>query len=133
MIFLAFFCDWYLEIIKDNFSKAKANNSVFVLLSSLKLLHPFIPFISEEIFSLIKQNSSLDLAEFISESGWPLEKKINLEPQSLAIFTEMIDSVDKIRDLRGDLGLGQQKLSLEVQTKANLKELWARHTSWFAG
>ncbi|MCF7887286.1 MAG: valine--tRNA ligase [Candidatus Omnitrophica bacterium] len=125
------FCDWYLEIIKDNFRKTKANNSVFILLSSLKLLHPFIPFISEEIFSLIKQNCSLDLSEFISESGWPKEKKINLEPQSLAIFTKMVDSVDKIRDLRGDLGLGQQKISLEIKTKANLKEVWARHKGWF--
>ncbi|MCF7875114.1 MAG: valine--tRNA ligase [Candidatus Omnitrophica bacterium] len=125
------FCDWYLEIIKDNFSKIKANNSVFILLSSLRLLHPFTPFISEEIFSLIKQNCSLDLSEFISESGWPKEKKINLDSQSLAIFTKMIDSVDKIRDLRGDLGLGQQKISLEVKTKANLKDLWARHKGWF--
>ncbi|MFO8053143.1 MAG: valine--tRNA ligase [Candidatus Omnitrophota bacterium] len=125
------FCDWYLEIIKDNFSEAKADNSVFILLSSLKLLHPFVPFISEEIFSLIKQNSSLDLAEFISESGWPKEKKMNLEPRSLTIFTKMVDTVDKIRDLRGDLGLGQQKISLEIKTEPRLKDLWTRHKSWF--
>jgi valyl-tRNA synthetase len=129
--FWHFFCDWYLEIIKDNFSQIKANNSVFILLSSLKLLHPFIPFISEEIFSLIKKNTSLDLAEFISESGWPEKEKIDTDSNSLVVFTKMIDTVDRIRDLRGNLGLGQEKISLEVRTDASLKEFWARHQGWF--
>lgn len=129
--FWHFFCDWYLEIIKDNFSQIKANNSVFILLSSLKLLHPFIPFISEEIFSLIKKNTSLDLTEFISESGWPEKEKIDTDPNRLIIFTKMIDTVDRIRDLRGNLGLGQEKISLEVRTDASLKEFWARHQGWF--
>ncbi|MCF7877490.1 MAG: valine--tRNA ligase, partial [Candidatus Omnitrophica bacterium] len=129
--FWHYFCDWYLEIIKDNFSQIKAKNSVFILLSSLKLLHPFTPFISEEIFSLIKKNSSLDLAEFISESGWPKEKKMNLKPRNFAVFAKMVDTVDKIRDLRGDLGLGQQKISLEIKTESNLKKFWTRHKNWF--
>ncbi|MCF7873534.1 MAG: valine--tRNA ligase [Candidatus Omnitrophica bacterium] len=126
------FCDWYLEIIKDNFNQEKANNSVFILISSLQLLHPFIPFITEEIFSLIKQNSSLPVTESISKSGWPKQQKIDINPESLVIFTKIIDSVDKIRDLRGDLGLGQEKISLEVKTNLGLREFWNRHKGWFS-
>ncbi len=130
--FWHYFCDWYLEISKDNFSEVKAKNSLFILIASIKLLHPFVPFISEEIFTLIKDNTSLELGDSILKSKWPVEKKININPQSLDVFKKMIDTVIKIRDLRGDLGLGQEKISLEVKTADNLKEVWMRHQGWFS-
>jgi len=43
------FCDWYIEIVKDNVSPDKAKVLVYVLLNSIKLLHPLMPFITEVI------------------------------------------------------------------------------------
>ncbi len=69
------FCDWYIELVKPRlFNKendSKAANAAFwtletVLVASLKLLHPFMPFITEEIFCTIKPEE-----ESIMVSLWP--------------------------------------------------------------
>lgn len=125
------FCDWYLEIIKDNFNPVKAKNLIFILLSSLKLLHPIIPFITEEIFTIIKENTHLELEDSLMVSGWPTPKKMNINPNQLDLFKKIIESVDKVRDLRGDLGLGQEKITLEVKIKPELKEIWQKQKKWF--
>ena len=73
------FCDWYIEFVKPRlFNKKnneKAANTAFwtlktVLSCSLKLLHPYMPFITEEIFSTIKPDE-----ESIMISPWPEYKK----------------------------------------------------------
>ena len=73
------FCDWYIELVKPRlFNKendSKAANAAFwtletVLVASLKLLHPFMPFITEEIFCTIKPEE-----ESIMVSSWPEYKE----------------------------------------------------------
>ncbi len=73
------FCDWYIELVKPRlFNKennSKAANAAFwtletVLVASLKLLHPFMPFITEEIFCTIRQEE-----ESIMVSSWPEYKE----------------------------------------------------------
>ncbi len=125
------FCDWYLEISKDNFSSTKAKNSLFIFLESIKLLHPFIPFITEEIFNLIKKNPSLKLDGFLAEARWPNTKKSKINSKNLSLFKELLKSVDEIRDLRGVLALGQEKIDLEITTEEKLKVFWQKHHKWF--
>ena len=73
------FCDWYIELVKPRlFNKEndqKAANAAFwtletVLVASLKLLHPFMPFITEEIFCTMKPEE-----ESIMISSWPEYKE----------------------------------------------------------
>ena len=49
------FCDWYIEMVKPRLSDDKSNKPqqvlVYVLSQTLKLLHPFMPFITEEIYN----------------------------------------------------------------------------------
>ena len=46
------YCDWYLELIKAKFSDPNIQKTaLFILKNSLKMMHPFIPFVTEEIYS----------------------------------------------------------------------------------
>ena len=71
------FCDWYIEMVKprlwDDGNKSQAAaiwTLKTVLIESLKLLHPFIPFVTEEIFCNLQ-----DEEESIMVSAWPVSKK----------------------------------------------------------
>ena len=62
------YCDWYLELIKAKFNDPNIQKTaLFILKNSLKMMHPFIPFVTEEIYS--KMNSKdecLSLAHGLS-------------------------------------------------------------------
>ncbi len=72
------FCDWYLELTKSRIygkssEKSKnvaLQNLVIILKSSLNLLHPFMPFITEEIYSIFSEKD-------LTSGGWPEPFKIS--------------------------------------------------------
>jgi valyl-tRNA synthetase len=105
------FCDWYLELTKSRIygkstekSKQVAlQNLVVILKSALNLLHPFMPFITEEIYSIF---SSKDLTTGI----WPESFKINdyKAVKKINILTEIVTIV---RTVRGELNIPPDKKS----------------------
>jgi len=74
------FCSWYLEAIKPEFgkpiSKITFNKTIEILENVLKILHPFMPFISEEIWHQIKERK---IEEAIIISDYPTSKPIDEE------------------------------------------------------
>jgi valyl-tRNA synthetase len=107
------FCDWYLELTKprlyneDNQKSAEtAKQVLFHLLSTaLKLLHPFMPFITEEIWEKINGENSPRLIT----SSWPEEKaefNFTQEEKETELFKEI---VYKIRNIRGEMNLAPGK------------------------
>ncbi len=90
-----YFCDWYLELSKGN-----ANHAVLVhiLRRILKLLHPYCPFVTEELWSQVGHSASKAL---ISES-WPTVKKERLNPKAAENFQTLIDTISAIRRLRAE-------------------------------
>ena len=96
------FCSWYIELTKvhlnsDNAIKKQAslNTLVYVLNAIVKMLHPFMPFVTEEIFQAIPH-----LEESICIASWP---KVNNEFNDATIndqFTYLIDIVKGIREIR---------------------------------
>ncbi|MBP7088755.1 MAG: valine--tRNA ligase, partial [Candidatus Omnitrophica bacterium] len=127
--FWHYFCDWYIEIAKDRFTLDRAKILIFVLLNSIKILHPLMPFITEEIYSLIKDFTQLSLEKTISISSWPKEYNIN-NPQ-IANIDKLFKTITAIRNIRVDLGLGQKKANLEVKIKsAQANNLWQTNLDW---
>ncbi|MFH1904573.1 MAG: valine--tRNA ligase [bacterium] len=101
------FCDWYLEIIKHRMSEetgcAAARAVLFhVLKQSLKLLHPFIPFITEEIWQNLRKTVDTDLDKSIMISSWPEadSRYVNWEETNKAMLKYEVINVG--RNLRGD-------------------------------
>ncbi len=70
------FCDWYLEMIKPRLGKDASDEiknqarevSGFVLIQIMRLLHPFMPFVTEEIYHLYPKVRE---SEFLNDLGWP--------------------------------------------------------------
>lgn len=89
------FCDWYLEI-----SKGEANHAVLVhaLRRILKLTHPFIPFVTEELWSQVKP---ADAGMLIKEE-WPTVKLERESEDAFADFERLISVVTAVRKLRNE-------------------------------
>ncbi len=121
------FCDWYIEIAKDSFSVGKAKVLVYVLLNSMKLLHPVMPFITEEIFSIIAEHTSLCLDKTIVKATWPKEYKLKAGGREVA---SIINTIRNLRNIRADLGLGQKKVKLEVCLSQKNKKFWEENIAW---
>jgi len=124
------FCDWYIEIIKDNFTLDKAKVAVYVLLNSLKLLHPFMPFITEEIFGLIKNHTALSLEESLVISSWPSVLDLDIKKNEVGNINMLLGAIKEVRNIKIDLGLGQKKIKLEVKLKVSQQELWQNNKAW---
>ena len=111
------FCDWYLEIIKPEI-KSKENQLVMykILEKFLRIAHPFMPFVTEEIWHLLKDKQ----APSIMLETWPhiQEQIIDLKAEKDAELLFKI--ISEIRNLRLSIELKPEqkvKLSLYPQTK----------------
>lgn len=117
-----YFCDWYLEL-----SKGEANLAVLVhaLRKILKLLHPFTPFVTEELWSHVKP---ADAGMLIKES-WPVAKKEHADPEAFAELQRLIDITTAIRKLRADQDVtpGKQITVFVVTKDADSLSTQAHH------
>ncbi len=122
------YCDWYLEIAKGELAQAEKRETaqavlVNILDSALKLLHPFMPFITEEIWQklpLTREGTEEDRAS-IMVSSWPEadEALINEKAESrMAILQSVISAA---RTIRSELRISPA-LKVEIIIKAATNE-----------
>ena len=106
------FCSWYLEIVKPNYGSPIDNKTykktIEQLEKILKLLHPFMPFLSEEIWHLIKERK-----EDIIISSWPKSKKI--DKKIIERFEYTTEIISGIRTIRKEQNIpNKDQLSLKI-------------------
>lgn len=117
------YCDWYVELTKpvltgpDNPAKDETRaTAAFVLDEILKLLHPFMPFLTEELWGLTGENGP-KRESLLALSAWP--KLEGLENEKAA--SEMrwaIDLVEAIRSVRSELNIASSvKIPIVLQTR----------------
>ena len=112
------FCDWYIELAKpdnygDKFDVAKMNVALGMFEQLMKLLHPFMPFISEEIWQYIQDRKPED-ALVVSE--WP-EYDGSLDSISdVKLFSNLQEIVSSLRNIRAEMGVSPKE-ELEVLIK----------------
>jgi valyl-tRNA synthetase len=116
------FCDWYIEISKLRFSDKTASPSpilAIVLETSLRLLHPFMPFITEELW----QNLKLRLPDGTLQAGsimvspYPLADKEAIDPDAERSMSSIIEIIRSIRNARAEYKVNASKL-IEAQIYA---------------
>lgn len=107
------FCDWYIELVKrrlynDDKEKLESAQATlnYVLRGILKLLHPFMPFITEEIYSYMPYKKDM----LINESWLHYDeyKDFKIEEEKISL---LIDSVTSIRNRRQELNIAPKKES----------------------
>lgn len=95
------FCSWFLEMIKPAYQqpidKATFDKAIEMLENNLKLLHPFMPFLTEEIWQIIVERTA-DEALIVSE--WPELKSFNAS--LITDFEATIEIISGIRTIRKD-------------------------------
>ncbi|MCI5943491.1 MAG: valine--tRNA ligase [Eubacterium sp.] len=130
------FCDWYIEMVKprlyndEDETKAAALYTLKnVLITALKLLHPYMPFITEEIFC-----SMQDEEESIMVSDWPVFKEeydFKAEENEVEIIKT---AVRNIRNLRADMNVPPSKKATVyvVSEDADIRATFERSGVFFA-
>lgn len=112
------FCSWYLEMIKPAFgegiSKQTYDSTISIFEDILKILHPFMPFLSEEIWHLIEERGSEKEALVIA--AWP--KAGDVDEAVIAEFDLFSQLVSAIRNVRKENNL-PFKETLELKVKEN--------------
>ena len=114
------FCDWYIEAAKpmlysndENQRKHAISMLTYVLTNILKLLHPIIPFITEEIYS--KYNKK---GESIMVQDWPTYNRKYVYHKEEAAFESMISLITSIRNTRASMNvLPSKKIHIIVKAE----------------
>ena len=96
------YCDWYIEISKIETNPAKASILIYVLKTVMKLLHPFMPFITEEIYMMLNPSD-----ESIVTAQWP--EQLNIAS------ADVIEDFVKLQNLV--VGIRGFKKSLVINAK----------------
>ncbi len=111
------FCAWYLEIIKPEYGKPIDRETYDCTVrhfeSALKLLHPFMPFITEELWHELSERKE---RECIIVAPWPVAKEFKSEV--LAQATLSFSIVSEIRNVRNTKGISPKE-TLALKIKAN--------------
>ena len=111
------FCDWYIELCKPRLSagdKTAQNVIAYVLRETLKLLHPFMPFITEEIYQKLPRD-----AESIMISAFPREDPALHFDAEAAEMEKIIALIKAIRARRTEMGVApSRRAKLYIVTKS---------------
>ncbi len=113
------FCDWYIELAKIRLNGAVAAKKatakavlVFVLSNTLKLLHPFMPFITEEIWQALPHEG-----ESIMVSAWPCASDALCFSEEEAQMERIMTAIKAVRNRRAEMNVApSKKAKLFIET-----------------
>ena len=130
------FCDWYIEMVKprlyndsDDTKEAALWTLKKVLIDSLKLLHPYMPFVTEEIFCTLQ-----DEEESIMISNWPeYTEEYNFAKEEAAVET-IKEAVRSIRNIRSEMNVAPSKKAkvFVVSEDADIRDIFENGRVFFA-
>jgi len=108
------FCDWYIELSKAHLYDTEAVRARqtaqyvlgYVLEHTLRLLHPFMPFITEEIWQHIPHEG-----ESVMVSAWPANETSKIDDAAEANMTTIMETIKSIRNMRAEVKAAPSKKS----------------------
>ena len=106
------FCDWYIELVKPRIFEKGARNLTaqqtltYVLSNTLKLLHPFMPFITEEIWQALPHEG-----ESIMISAFPVYTPAYHDDGAEAQMQLIMDAIKGLRNIRSEMNVPPSKKS----------------------
>jgi len=117
------FCDWYIELAKARLNEKDTEQNLvcqnvisYVLNGILKLLHPYMPFITEEIFGSLPTMAGDK--ESIMISAYPSVNDAHVFTEEAAEMERIIELIKAIRNRRSEMNIApSRKASLFIQTK----------------
>ncbi len=131
------YCDWYLEMIKRRLyqpqneieRKTALAVAAHIMKGAMELLHPFIPFITEEIWQNLKSASD----ESIVISPWPQSDEALLDETAERQINFLKEAIGAIRNLRAEMNVAPaQKIKVHYKAEADMATLIADNFAHFA-
>lgn len=125
------YCDWYVELAKTQLQKGDAAQQratrrtlVRVLETVLRLLHPVMPFITEELWQTLAPLANAKQTDSIMLAAWPVADESLIQPPAMEQMTYLQDLINSVRNLRGEMGLAMSvKVPLLIQSSHDLGDL----------
>mgnify|MGYP002795179311 FL=1 len=113
------YCDWFIEIAKPRLNSGDAVQAdtarrvlVYVLSEALKLLHPFMPFITEELYQALPGSG-----ETIMTAAWPTADPARSWPEEEEAFEKVMDYIKAVRTMRTEMNVHPAKrTSMVIET-----------------
>ncbi len=126
------FCDWYIELVKGrlNDKACKTNTAAqetitYVLSGTLKLLHPFMPFITEEIWRTLPHEG-----DSIMISSFPVSDEALSFPQDEEVMSDIITCIRAIRNRRAEMNVAPSRKA-HVNIVSGRKEVFEGKEGFF--
>lgn len=132
------FCDWYIELSKARLYAKDAESERqrkvaqyvlnYVLEHTLRLLHPFMPFITEEIWQHIPHEG-----ESVMTAAWPVGEETKIDDASEQQMTAIMESIKSIRNMRAEVNAAPSKKTeviLHFSDEA-LQDVFAANENYF--
>ncbi|MFC2065945.1 valine--tRNA ligase [Chloroflexota bacterium] len=117
------FCDWYIEFAKIRLPSTGGLPSpipilVHVLETSLRLLHPYMPFVTEELWQNLKKNLSWPATESIMIATYPEADTTAIDPEAERVMETIIEIIRSIRNVRAEYKV-ESAMWIEAQIYAD--------------
>ncbi len=118
------FCDWYLELVKPNLygkvtafdTTVTASNLYATFIDMLKLLHPFMPFVTEEIY----QRMSAREYESIMIAPFPEVDETEIDEKSEEEMATIMGIIEAVRNIRGEMSFPPStKVDVRIRAKSH--------------
>ncbi len=147
------FCDWYIELVKDEMSSSvwsdetgqmepvaiseqqiKARTRILTILEiALRMLHPFMPFLTEELWLKLPNTSSKlhheaykNASQTIMLTSFPLGDLSAIDEKAEAEMQAVIELISKVRNIRAEMSIKpSERLSLHVSADGDLQKVFA--------
>ncbi|MDF2685916.1 MAG: valine--tRNA ligase [Clostridia bacterium] len=120
-------CDWYIELVKPRLFETNQNIETnlsaqnvlcYVLTNTLALLHPFMPFITEEIWQSMPRQSRPHVAESLMVSEFPKYSDSISYPEASKAMEHVMELIKQIRQIRSSMNVPvSRKTSLYIETE----------------
>ncbi|MCC6254965.1 MAG: valine--tRNA ligase, partial [Ignavibacteriaceae bacterium] len=120
------FCDWYVEMIKnrlyaddEEIKSAVLTRAISIFEDALKMLHPFMPFVTEELWQLIDERKD---GESISTANYPTVNEKLIKDSADEEMDFVKDIITAIRNIRGEMNISPSKKVNAMIKSSSVKE-----------
>jgi len=133
-LFWGDYCDWYLELIKPTGGTKMDEETIALAVelfeTMLQLLHPFMPFITEELWTHVRPREEGDIC---MTSTWPTSNAEDMDTELAGHFATMQDLISGIRNVRAQYAVSpSQDIAAALQLEPSLVEPVESHREYFA-
>jgi valyl-tRNA synthetase len=132
-LFWGDYCDWYLELIKPQSGETMPEDRIALAVdlfeTMLQLLHPFMPFITEELWTHVRPRKDGDLC---MTSTWPTADKSTVDEDAATRFSTIQDLVSGIRNIRAQYNVPpSQEIPAVLSVEAGMVDAIRDHAAYF--